>query len=231
MAAFAVVGDGMQVPGDTFKVVVADQQPIVRSGVKYHLASEANVEIVAEYDDVSQLYRDGQVGADLIIMDCYPLSESVSDAISRVKSLSPETKVLIFTMSNDPIDVQVAISEGASGYVLKSAQCSELIDAVRVVLHGGSYLPRQLLDCLIEAVNKSRSSGNMFGLTSREIDILSEIGRGLSNKEIARKFDISVRTVETHRQNIRAKTTVTTNSGLMRVASHLGLLETSDELR
>ncbi len=205
-------------------ILIADGHPLFRDGLRSRLEKYEDFMVVAEAtDDRNVLLACKEYKPKVIIIDIFMSNFFGLNSISDLHSSSPETNVLIASDSNDPIDVQTVLSDGASGYILKNSSSTEFINAIRVVANKGSYLPSSLMNELIEVTKKTNSTGNMFGLTTRELDILKELAVGKCNKEIAQRLEISVRTVETHRQNIRQKTGMYSNTDLMKIADRLGL--------
>ena len=205
-------------------VLIADAHPLFREGLRINLEQHNEFKVIGEkHDSRSLLVASKKENPAVVIMDIFMSGFEGFNLITKFQKVSPDTRILIASDNEDLIDVQFALSEGASGYILKNASSEEFINAIRVISTDGSYLPSSLMNNLIEAANKARSTGNMFGLTTRELDILRELACGSCNKIIARKLNISVRTVETHRQNIRQKTGTFATADLIRIAGRLGL--------
>lgn len=212
--------------GHEISVVIADCHQIFRDGLRGRLERHGEFNIVGEVADGASAVRACEKRKpDVVVLDLRMPHLNGADALPKILRASPRTRVLIASVTEDPIDVQVLLARGAAGYVLKQASGEEFVNAVRVVAGGGSYLPTTLLSDLIAAACRTRTTGNMFGLTPREIEVLRETALGKCNKEMARKFGLSVRTVETHRQNIRQKTAATCKKDLVRVAVQLELIE------
>ncbi len=217
----------MSVLSKLITVLIVDGHPIFRDGLRSRLDQQSEFKVVAEDDNGrTAIASCKKYEPDVVLVDPHTPGIDGLQSISKFKRYCPKTSILIATDVNDLVDVQIALSEGAAGYILKSASSDEFMNAIRVTANEGSYLPISLMNGLIEAAQKTKSSGNMFGLTMRELGILREIAVGGSNKDIARKLKISVRTVETHRQNIRQKTGTFATTDLVRIANRLGLLET-----
>ncbi|MEM7620559.1 MAG: response regulator transcription factor [Pseudomonadota bacterium] len=205
-------------------IMIADKHPLFREGLKSKLEKYADFEIVGENDEIDDvLDACRHYAPNILLTDIFvPGSEGIR-IIQQFQRVSHATKILIASDNEDPIDVQIVLSEGASGYILKRATSEEFVNAIRVISRNGSYLPATIMASLIDAAKKTRYTGNMFGLTSRELDILRELAIGSCNKNIAKKLSISVRTVETHRQNIRQKTGAFATADLVRIAARIGL--------
>ena len=147
------------------------------------------------------------------------------DAIPRVQEVSPGTRVVILTMQEDPEFARRALRAGAAAYVLKEAADDELVDAVRRVAEGGTYLNPRLGAALAAA--PPEPTGPPDDLTEREVEVLRLIALGHTNAEIAQGLYLSVRTVESHRAHIQQKLGRSTRAELVRYALDHGLLGAS----
>jgi two-component system response regulator NreC len=206
-------------------VVLADDHAVVRSGLRMVLEREKGIDVVAEAADAaSALETVASHRPAILVLDLtMPGMLGPLDAIPRVRKLSPATRVLVLTMQENPEFVRRALRKGASGYVLKEAADEELIEAVRRVADGGTYVDPRLRAVLRTASAKpGRRPGD---LTEREVEVVRGIALGYASKEIARQLGISVRTVETHRAHIHRKLDVSTRAELVRYAFDQGFIE------
>ena len=204
------------------RVVLADDHQIVRDGIRMVLESEPDIEVVAEADDAEAAARFvlGHKPAVLVLdlnMPGRPSLELLPEIIER----SPETAVIVLTMQSEPAFARQALTTGARGYVVKHAAARELVDAIRVVIGGDTYINPQLG----ARVAAEQDSGPPDDLTPRERDVLGLLALGYMNPEIAEQLVISVRTVETHRANINRKTGITSRAELIAYALENGLVE------
>ena len=209
---------------DKITVIVADSQPIIREGLRISLERNGDIEVIAEAEDgyaatlAANSYR-----PNVIILDATLRKLETFDVVTRVRAQCPETKILVTFMSEDPFEVQAFVDAGVGGFIAKTAAPTEYMNAVRTLIGGGSYISNTLMQSVLGQRRTSRGGANIFGLTSRETEILRLICGGFSNKDIARRLDLSVRTVETHRLNIRKKTSAGRLRDLVHVARQLGL--------
>lgn len=211
---------------ETITILIVDSHPLFREGLRARLAPYPEFEVVGEASDGrSVIAACERVRPKVLVFDIFMPGIDGLSTLARLRGTHNDTRILVSSDNTDPIDVQLVLSEGAAGYILKSAPSEEFVNAIRVIARAGSYLPQVLMGNLIEAAKKTRSTGNMFGLTMRELDILRELAMGACNKDIARKLTISIRTVETHRQNIRQKTGTFATADLIRIAGRLGLTQ------
>ena len=201
----------------TVRIVVADDHQIVRTGLKLLLDSEPDFEVVAEAGDVASATRT-VLGykPDVLVLDLNMPDGSSLPAIPRMLSDSPGTSVVVLTMQEDPAFAREALQAGASGYVLKEAADSELVEAVRMAAEGRTYLHPELGARI--ASEPPKPAGPPGDLTEREVEILRLIALGHTNAEIAEQLFLSVRTVESHRARVQQKTGLSTRAELVRYA-------------
>jgi two-component system, NarL family, nitrate/nitrite response regulator NarL len=143
------------------------------------------------------------------------------DAIELFKEQSPSTRLLMLSMHDSREYISTSVMYGASGYILKDVSTEEILKAIETVAAGGTFFSTGVSDVLLERGTHAQKGK---ALTTREQDILLLIARGKSNKDVAATLDISARTVETHRKNIKKKLGITTTAGLTRYAIENGLI-------
>jgi two-component system response regulator NreC len=204
-------------------VILADDHEIVRDGIRMVLESEEDIEVVAEAGDTASAAR-YVLGhkPTVLVLDLNMPGGSSLGAIPAIRESSPETSVVMLTMQSDEAFAREALGAGASGYVVKHAAASELVDAIRAVVAGQTYVNPQMGAKLASTPAKSNSAPD--GLTTREVEVLGLLADGLMNPEIAEKLVLSVRTVETHRANIQRKTDAKTRAELIAYARENGLV-------
>jgi two-component system, NarL family, response regulator NreC len=203
------------------RIVIADDHPVVRRGLRQLLENEAGFEVVAEGSDVdsARRYVRGH-HPDVLVLDLNMPGTSSLEAIPAIREECPDTQIVVLTMQSEPAYVRQALSGGALGYVLKDAADTELVDAVRAAVAGERYLnPR-----LGAEVAAAPPPGPPGGLSEREAEVLRLIALGHTNAQIGDELFLSVRTVETHRSHIQQKLGLTQRSELVRYALAEGLL-------
>ncbi|UJA21830.1 response regulator transcription factor [Thermoleophilia bacterium SCSIO 60948] len=204
---------------ETMTVIIADDHEIVRDGVALILDAEPDIEVVAEVGDIeSAKRRTAGLKPTVLVLDLSLGDESSIPAIPEILKRAPETRIVALTMHDDPSFAREALNMGASGFVIKDAAGRELVDAIRQVVDGGSYVHPAL-----GARLASVQDGPPGGLTSRETEVLGLIALGYTNPEIAERLVLSVRTIETHRASIQRKLGATSRSELVRFAIENGL--------
>jgi two-component system NarL family response regulator len=203
-------------------VMLVDDHPMVQGGLTACLAFYDDIVIVGSTDDgYNALTKAKELKPDVIIMDVSMPKMNGIDATEIISEQLPDTRVLIFSMHDRPEFVRSAIEAGASGYVLKDTSSEEVYFAIKAVAKGNTHFSSSIAKMLIENPMKEDNDK----LTTREQVILSYVATGLSSKEVARKLDISFRTVDAHRRNIKAKLKIETLAELVRYAVSHGLIE------
>jgi two-component system response regulator NreC len=204
--------------------VIADDHAIVRSGLRMLLDAEEDMEVVAEAGDIPSALRYVRAHRPrVLILDLNMPGEPSLPAIGHLLEASPDTRIVVLTMQNDPAFAREALRAGALGYVLKEAADAELIEAVRLAAQDRTYLHPELGAKLATAPPEPQ--GPPDDLTEREVEVLRLIALGHTNSEIAGLLFLSVRTVESHRAHIQQKLRLSTRAELVRYALDKGLVE------
>lgn len=213
------------------KIVIADDHAIVRSGFAMILNFQPDMEVVGTAADGLEAYTMvARHQPDILIMDLsMPPGESGLIATGKIKEDYPDTKILILTMHDDEEYLFHVLRNGASGYVLKNAPDEELLLAIRTIYEGGTYIHPKLATSLVREfvkTNASTDSEDVYELLSRrELEILPLVAKGYSNKEVAEKLFISVKTVEAHKAKIMDKLHLKSRPELVEYALKKKILE------
>jgi two-component system, NarL family, nitrate/nitrite response regulator NarL len=208
------------------KILLADDHPVVRKGISSCLARHAHLQIVGEASDgVEALRKVKELSPDIVLMDIdMPRMSGLAVTEALHKEL-PQIKVLILSMFSNTDYVMRIIQSGARGYVLKEAETDELLKAIDTVNAGevffSSAVARLALDQFVRCAG---NEPNPTSLSNREREVLTLVAEGLSNKEIATRLGVGVRTVETHRERIMHKLDIHSVAGLTRFAIEKGLV-------
>jgi DNA-binding NarL/FixJ family response regulator len=208
------------------RVMVVDDHPVWRDGVRADLERSGRVTVVGEASDGGEaIERAREVMPDLVLMDLNLPTVSGAEATRRIVEDSPHVKVLILSASGAEADVLEAVKAGAAGYLLKSATSEELLDAVRRVVGGEPVFSPSLAALVLGEFRRMAQSpaSPEPGLTPRETEILKLVAKGYTYREIAEKLFISVKTVQNHVQNILTKLQLRKRYELMRYAIQRGL--------
>ena len=207
-------------------ILLVDDHPLVRDGIRARLESEEGVSVIGEAQNVQEaLDFVAQRAPDVALMDVSMPVMNGLDATKIFKEQHPDIRVLILSMHDSREYILQLIQSGASGYILKDVSSDELIKAIETVHQGGTYFSSGASQSLFSADQPQTQTEEVAALTPREATVLKQLAEGKSNKEIARVLDISVRTVETHRQNIKQKLNIHTAAGLARYAIENGLVD------
>lgn len=212
------------------RVLIADDHTLVREGLRALLASQDDCEVVGEASTGREaVERALRLRPDVVLMDIAMKELDGLTATRRIAAANPAIRVLVITV-HDTADYFFRVLEaGAHGFLAKDAASTELVAAVRAVHRGGVYLHPPLAKRLVEEylhrVTTGEERGSYEKLTAREREVLSLIGEGRSNQEIADELELSINTVQTHRGHIMDKLNLHSRAQLMRYAVRLGMLE------
>lgn len=216
--------------GEPIRIIIADDHTIVRSGIRLLLENEPDIEVVGEALDGAQAVElVSRLQPDVVLMDVtMPVMDGL-EATCRIKADFPHVQVLILTMHRSEEYFFEMLKAGASGYLLKAADTSDLVKAIRVVHRGDAFLypsmAKKLLQEYVSQVPAGDSSS--LRLSPREKEILRLIGEGYSNKEIAEKLVVSSSTVHTHISNLMCKLGLDNRHEIIQYARQHGLLKDS----
>ncbi len=194
---------------EKLRILLAEDHRILREGLKRLIAEQPNMEVVGEAENgltAWQLAK--ELEPDVVLMDITMPRLNGAEATVKIRELCPNVKVIALTGHRASAYLNEVLKSGASGYVLKQAAIDELIDAIQTVARGGHYIDRESRESLVHSplddrVYKGEAQGKP--LSQREIQVLSLVANGYTNKEIANELSISVKTVETHKTNCMQK--------------------------
>ncbi|HZW02583.1 MAG TPA: response regulator transcription factor [Anaerolineaceae bacterium] len=215
------------------RILIADDHQILRAGLKTLLHTDSNLVVVGEATSSDEaLEQAQQLKPDIVLMDIsMPGSDGLETTRQLIQTL-PSTRVLMLTMHEDRTFLQEYLRAGVSGYIIKRAAESELIDAIYAVWRGMIYVHPSLMQALVAPDPKAAHKGqtDMDTLTLRELDILRYLVHGHTNRQIAEALNISVRTVETHRSNLMDKLNLHSRVDLVRYATDRGLVKLEEPI-
>jgi DNA-binding NarL/FixJ family response regulator len=191
------------------RIVIVDDHPVVRSGLRMLIEDEPDLLVVGEAGDADEAIRvlDAK-NPDLMIVDLSLNGSSGLDLIKRIKSRSSESKMLVSSMFDESLYAERVLNAGALGYVSKQEAMEKVIEAIRCVLSGRVYLSAAMSDRMLHRLTRDHQAPERSAvetLSDRELEVFEMIGRGRTTSEIAAQLHLSVKTVETHREKIKAK--------------------------
>ncbi len=193
--------------GALIRVLLVDDHAVVRRGLKGFLELQADIDVVGEAEDGQQAVSVAdRLSPDVILMDLLMPNMNGLEAIGAIKQAHPEVEIVAVTSFIEEEKVTQALEAGASGYLLKDAEAEEVARAVRAAYAGEVHLDPQVARLLAQRMrNRRTESEPVEPLTQREKEVLAQLARGASNKEIAYELSITERTARTHVSNILGK--------------------------
>ncbi|SMX42334.1 response regulator [Actibacterium lipolyticum] len=203
------------------KIAIVDDHPMVAEGIEAILETYDDLSVVGTLTNGQEaIDRVEELAPDVILLDLNMPCVNGLSATEIILERRPETRILILSMHDSSEYISSALSHGAMGYILKDVPTDEIKRAIDTVMAGGRYLCPGATASLTP-----KTPGGREQLTNREQTILLQLAQGNSNKEVAIALDISVRTVETHRKNIKRKLGISSTAGLTRYALEHGVLQ------
>jgi DNA-binding NarL/FixJ family response regulator len=209
------------------RILIADDYPIVRSGLRKVLDAKSDLEVVAEAQDGAEAVEMAlKTDVHLAILDVAMPRMTGIQAAAELHKRKPELRILILSMHDSEQFLFEALKAGASGYVLKSGADTDIVEACRAAMRGEMFLYASAVTTLVHDYVERGGEGDHFDiLTPRELEVLKLIAEAYSSKQIATELFISVKTVERHRQNILGKLGMSDRVELTRYAIRRGLIQ------
>lgn len=215
---------------EKIRIILADDHPILRAGLKLLIENQPDMEIVGEVGDHSSVVDAvKKANPRVLTLDWSMPGGNPARILEELTRNFPGTRVLVLTMHEDPAYVRLALGAGASGYLLKSAADSELIQAIRLIAAGGIYTQAQKSPDILP-INQSAMASKLEELSQREREVLGQIAQGHTNQAIADRLFLSVKTVESYRARLMAKLGLKSRAELTQFALESGLFEVSKRL-
>jgi DNA-binding NarL/FixJ family response regulator len=203
------------------RILIVDDHPMMRDGLRQLIANEPDLEVAGEADDVAEALQQAEkLKPDLAIVDITLRSSSGLDLIKDLHIRSPQTAVLVLSMHDESLYAERVLKAGGRGYIMKQEGGKRIIEGIRQVANGQTFVSPAVSAKILDSFSgHSRSEkAAVEQLTDREFEVFQLIGQGLSTKEMADKLHVSVKTIEVHRVNIKEKLKTPTAPDLIRYA-------------
>lgn len=214
---------------DKIKIFIADDHALFRQGIAGTILEEPTFEISGEAESINELLSSKQLtDSDILTLDISFGDKSSLTIIPQLFVINPELKILILSMHDKPVLIKRVLNLGAAGYFLKSSPATQLIQAVKDINEGRKYLDPALSDSIFTLLNDTETTTDTYSLynslSNREQEIFRLLAEGIAPAGIARKLNISRKTVENHRSNIQHKLKLSSPIELIQLAEKLGVV-------
>jgi DNA-binding NarL/FixJ family response regulator len=204
------------------RIMIVDDHPIVRQGMALLIGKSPSMEICAEADGMSEaIQRFIQTQPDLVIADISLNDGSGIELIKEIVAIKHDCRILVSSMHDESLFAERALRAGAMGYISKEEATETVIDAIQQVLRGKIYLSPRMTERMLSralGAGDELTSSPIDGLSDRELEVFELIGHGITTRQIAAKLDLSPKTVETYRENIKTKLNLSNATELTRHA-------------
>lgn len=208
---------------DKTRILIVDDHPVVRLGISQLISEEPDLEVTSDAEDFTSALKvlsGGEI--DMTIVDLSLAGASGLDLIGEIKVRYPDMPVLVLSMHDESLYAERALRSGASGFVMKQAGTETLVKAIRRVLKGMIYVSDDMANnLLVKASGRVKTDGRVSieNLSNRELEVFELIGKGFGTKQVAESLNLSVKTIETYRRNIKSKLGLDSASQLAREAA------------
>jgi len=208
------------------QVMLVDDHPLLRAGVKTLLGAEDDVDVVGEAEDgLSAVQMALDLTPDVVVMDVSLPNLDGTEATKQILAQEPSLKVLALSAHEDAAFARTLLDAGAVGYALKRSACDELVRALRIVANGGTYLDPSIAGPLMASQRRSVPPGvPAVSLSEREVEVIRLVAQGHTSKEMAQSLGLSPRTLETYKARAMSKLNLRTRADLIRYALRSGWL-------
>ncbi|CAG9181851.1 Oxygen regulatory protein NreC [Cupriavidus pinatubonensis] len=207
-------------PGRPARVLIVDDHPIVREGLAHLLNMHEELQVCCTASSAEEALQGMVCEPDMAIVDLSLHKDSGLDLVRTLRQHHPELAILVLSMHDESLFAERALRAGANGYLMKLEATEHIMSAIQEVLAGNIYLSAAMHGRLARALTASRNAtaGSVASLSEREFEVLHLIGLGFGTREIARKLNRSIKTVEAHQANIKEKLDIHSGKALIRFA-------------
>lgn len=212
------------------KLLLVDDHPIVLDGIKSHLSAQEEFLVVGDAANGQEAIRQARLlQPDIVLMDISMPHMNGMEAVAILRRQVPRAKILVLTMHDNREYISQIIRSGARGYLLKDTSPAELVRAIKIIHSGEVFfsptVSRVVLEEFVKGGQKKSGPSEAGSLSEREREVLALIAEGYSNKEIANRLGVGVRTIETHRERIMRKLDIHSVAGLTKFAIAKGVIK------
>ena len=205
----------------TGKVLLVDDHPVVRHGLRGLINSSGDMEVVGDASSSTEaLQALDTANPDLVVVDLSLDEGSGIELIKQIKSRKPAIKMLVHSMHDERLFAERALRAGAMGYLNKQDSAEQIVDALRQIMRGRVYLSTAMANLVLNRVVRGKEeeadASPVSRLSDRELEVFTLMGRGLTTRQIAKKLHLSPKTIETHREHIKDKLNISNNNQLVR---------------
>ena len=203
----------------TYRIMLVDDHTTTRFGLKHLLEGESAFEVVGEASSVTEaLQKMDKIKPDLMIIDLALQDGSGLELIGQVRSHNPDVKMLVLSMHEESLFADRTLQAGAMGYLIKSEAIDCIVTAIHQVLKNKIYLSENMANRILARrlhVNHGEEGSFIDALSNRELEVFELIGRGQTRSQLAKNLHLSIKTIETHQENIKKKLNLRTNQELV----------------
>jgi DNA-binding NarL/FixJ family response regulator len=202
------------------RILIIDDHPMMRDGLRQLIGNEPDLEVVGEADDApTALEAAEKLKPDIAIVDITLRDSSGLELIKDLQIRAPNIAVLVLSMHDESLYAERVLRAGGRGYIMKQEGGKKIIEGIRRVLSGSAYVSDTISARILDAFSgRSQNQSAVQSLTDREFEVFQLIGQGLSTSDMADKLHVSVKTIEVHRVNIKTKLNIPTAPELIRFA-------------
>jgi DNA-binding NarL/FixJ family response regulator len=209
---------------ETARIVIVDDHPFVREGLKQLLAGQTEFELIGEASSVSEAQaKIAQQEPDVAVVDLALGHDDGIDLVRWIRQHHPNVRVLVLSMQDEALYAERLLRLGVSGYVMKNVAGTDFLGALRKVARGQKHVSAAMGERLLSQVARGRAPGQdedpVSALTDRELEVFRLIGEGISTREISQRLELSMKTVDAHRRHMREKLNLRSTSELIRYAT------------
>jgi DNA-binding NarL/FixJ family response regulator len=206
----------------TTRVLVVDDHPFVREGLKQLLASQPDFQLIAEASSSEEARAAFTQIPDVAVVDLALGADDGMELIKWIREHHPDVRVLVLSMQDEALYAERLLRLGVSGYVMKNVAGTDFVTALRKVARGQRHVSPAMGERMLSQVARGRSSSGedpISALTDRELEVFRMLGEGVSTREISERLDLSMKTVDAHRRHMREKLNLRSTSELIRYAT------------